>query len=481
MHAVWNNNVTIARTLLGANARVNATDGCQQTPLAMAVERNNVPMAALLIENGANTHVTGRTPKSFSAACTSPQCDYTVDGTVPVLDLAIAHNSHALMALLLQDGARMCSKDNNTSALVTAVHTGCVTTLRLLWKHGMPEVDFFAPMMLAVKHRNAKVVVALLESGATVNVCRNGDAPLFAALRMWDMEMVSLLLQHGAQTSILDTNGQSPLELLFLSEHTGLPPTWQLLVDQVFEHTRRRVAQNLTAMSDGEKNTALVQATLVGATTEVCALLAHDADCTHAAANGHVEIVQMLLTQEDPGDGPPPAPKCSKCGELPLASSPVVVGTQACHVNAVECMCMTALSLAVKHNHLPVVVVLLEHGADVQAGTPETTVRAAVAPHTSFPCTCVSMRVCVYSCIYVCQYVCVSVCLCVHVPACIPVSMSVEIHVCQYACVPVSVRFYVPGNVDVPVCPCVSACRCVHVHVCFHVSTSVKIHVCQCA
>ncbi|XP_015224499.1 PREDICTED: ankyrin repeat and SOCS box protein 5-like [Cyprinodon variegatus] len=76
----------------------------------------------------------------------------------------------------------------------------------------------------------------LLDRGASVNAGRGGESPLHAAARQDCADLVSVLLDHGAEAKLRDGNGRRPVDLA--------PPggeTHQLLV--AFEGSPRSLCQ----------------------------------------------------------------------------------------------------------------------------------------------------------------------------------------------------------------------------------------------
>jgi len=73
--------------------------------------------------------------------------------------------------------------------------------------HGIPLLYF------AVIRSNLEVVVMLLSRGAMVNAGASGNTPLHGAVMFRQDRMVSWLLANGADASLKDYNGRTPLEL----------------------------------------------------------------------------------------------------------------------------------------------------------------------------------------------------------------------------------------------------------------------------
>ncbi|XP_061735095.1 ankyrin repeat and SOCS box protein 9-like isoform X3 [Nerophis ophidion] len=136
---------------------------------------------------------------------------------------------HAACAkLLLQNGADVNNVTlNGQTALSEACTRGHVTCVSLLLQHGASTLGSnpaSSPLHMAAA------------KGASANSHDLGDSPLHIAARLSSPEMVSVLLNHGADASQRNLEGKQPLDLAppnsvverLLRQSGGVPPLMQL-------------------------------------------------------------------------------------------------------------------------------------------------------------------------------------------------------------------------------------------------------------
>ncbi|KAL7871640.1 hypothetical protein SRHO_G00066230 [Serrasalmus rhombeus] len=160
--AVCKNNVEICEILLKAGAKISTPNMYGLTPVFVAAQTGNVEALSLLIQ-----YVTSRA---------KIQCS----GISP-LHLAAEHNEDDVLELLLQAGfdvnallAPECScmyLDRRTTALYFAVSNGNTEATATLLKAGAnPNLDYFRPILVALRQGSVQMVQLLVENGADVNV-----------------------------------------------------------------------------------------------------------------------------------------------------------------------------------------------------------------------------------------------------------------------------------------------------------------------
>ena len=154
-------NVELARVLVGAGVDVNAVSGDGKTPLALAIFNGNYEVASLLVDSKADVN-------KADAQRFTPLF-YAVDRrnmeTAPNFPWMVTADPLPLIRKLLDNGA-------NPNALVN-------NTPRARMREGSPRIVFATALMRAA----------------------------FAA----DLELVKLLLDHGADPSIISRDGETML------------------------------------------------------------------------------------------------------------------------------------------------------------------------------------------------------------------------------------------------------------------------------
>ncbi|GLD69207.1 ankyrin repeat and SOCS box protein 9-like protein [Lates japonicus] len=219
--AAFNGCVLALKRLIAQGTCVNLNTLDQVSPLHGACLQGHVACAKLLIENGANVN--------------SP----TVDGQTPLSE-ACARGHVTCVLLLLQQGATPLGTSQSSSPIHRAAAKGHPECIEPLIQYGA-DVDqcidqLGSPLHAACSNQHLSTMSKLLQLGASVNNSVSGDSPLHIAARLSSPELVSVLLDHGANCSLRNLEGKQPLDLVspnslaerLLREAGGVPPLMQL-------------------------------------------------------------------------------------------------------------------------------------------------------------------------------------------------------------------------------------------------------------
>ncbi|XP_071395075.1 ankyrin repeat and SOCS box protein 9-like isoform X2 [Centroberyx affinis] len=152
------------------------------------------------------------TLRSLIAQVNSP----TVDGKT-ALSEACARGHVTCVSLLLQHGATPMGTSQSSSPMHRAAAKGHPECIETLVQHGA-DVDQHidqsgSPLHMACSNQHLSTARKLLQLGASVNSSVSGDSPLHIAARLSSPELVSVLLDHGADRSLRNTEGKQPLDL----------------------------------------------------------------------------------------------------------------------------------------------------------------------------------------------------------------------------------------------------------------------------
>ncbi|MDB6063834.1 MAG: Ankyrin repeat-like protein [Pedosphaera sp.] len=189
--AVDGGNRSIVEWLLENHADVNSRDSNGKTPLMRAVSNIQIEMVRILLAHGAD--VKAQIPQENG-------------GQIPkwtALDFAVAQKLDEIAKLLLENHA-----DPNATFEETRREDqgGIPGAGKVITVTGM------TPLMLTVRYRSMEIAQILLEHGADANLKNSeGQTALLGAVQQNDEKMVQLLLEHAADANAADKKGNTSL------------------------------------------------------------------------------------------------------------------------------------------------------------------------------------------------------------------------------------------------------------------------------
>lgn len=251
----------LKRTLHDLGADLSSWGSTGDTPLHIAADQDARHVAAVLIEHGADVDAIGGGQPPLSAAAIKDSmrvAQLLIDEGADVdigepLSYAVQEGSTGVAALLLRKGAA-----TPPDIVPTAVRRSSGDMVRLLIENGADVNGWetgWSPNTTALhfvpRHQGDRVGVArlLIESGAEVNLGRSRGihTPLHAAAESDDVELVELLLDHGADASAKDQHGVTPLLSTYvpavvrlLLDHGAQPQGWTPLHAAAGDNDARR-------------------------------------------------------------------------------------------------------------------------------------------------------------------------------------------------------------------------------------------------
>lgn len=318
--AVWSGRLEIVRVLLEAGANPNITHlEAGSTPLDYAAVKNELDIAQLLLDHGADARAVNRNGST-------------------ALHLAAARGYTSVARLLLDHGASIVALDSSgSSPLDEAAWKGFADTCSLL-----------------------------LDRGASVNAANpeTGKTPLNEAASNGQVKAVRLLLSRGADASIADKSGATPLE-------NAARLNYGEIVSALLEE--KSAARHSTNAAD-----LLDNAVLEGQSDVASLLIEHGVDVNakgksgstplgEAALKGRVELARLLLkhgARVDAADrfGSTPLHDAALSGNRAVVELLLAAGAP---VNARDRESgATPLYNAASLGHREIVALLLSHGAD---------------------------------------------------------------------------------------------------------------------
>uniref|UniRef100_A0A8B9HNG8 Ankyrin 1, erythrocytic a n=1 Tax=Astyanax mexicanus TaxID=7994 RepID=A0A8B9HNG8_ASTMX len=202
-------NLNVAQLLLNRGANVNFTPKNGITPLHIASRRGNVIMVRLLLDRGATIDAK------------------TKDELTPLH--CAARNGHVrIIEILLDQGAPIQAKTKNGLSPIHMAaqgdHMDCVRQL-LQYNAEIDDItlDHLTPLHVAAHcghHRMAKV---LLDKGAKPNTrALNGFTPLHIACKKNHLRVMDLLLKHSASLEAVTESGLTPLHVASFMGHLNI-------------------------------------------------------------------------------------------------------------------------------------------------------------------------------------------------------------------------------------------------------------------
>ncbi len=193
VQAVKTRETAAVRMLLQKHAKVDDAEPDGTTALHWAARQDDVEVASLLIKSGANVNARNRY------------------GVTP-LQLAAINGNRAMVSRLLDAGADAnATMENSQTVLMTAARAGNADVVRQLLIYGA-DVDAketrrgTTALIWAAEDNRAHVVRLLLEAGAQVKTRSKGDfSALLVAARAGSLEAARVLVAAGA-----DVNDTAP-------------------------------------------------------------------------------------------------------------------------------------------------------------------------------------------------------------------------------------------------------------------------------
>uniref|UniRef100_A0A8C4ENW7 Ankyrin-1 n=1 Tax=Dicentrarchus labrax TaxID=13489 RepID=A0A8C4ENW7_DICLA len=347
-------NMSVAQLLLNRGANVNFTPKNGITPLHIASRRGNVMMVRLLLDRGA-------------------QIDAKTKDELTPLHCA-ARNGHVrIIEILLEHGAPIQAKTKNGLSPIHMAaqgdHMDCVRQL-LQYNAEIDDItlDHLTPLHVAAHcghHRMAKV---LLDKGAKANArALNGFTPLHIACKKNHMRSMDLLLKHSASLEAVTESGLTPLHVAAFMGHLNIVKN--LLQRGASPNASNVKVETPLHMASRAGHCEVAQFLLQNA-AQVDARAKDDQTPLHCAARmGHKELVKLLLEHKANPDS------ATTAGHTPLH-----ISAREGHIHTIRILLdagaqqikmtkngLTPLHVAVHHNNLDVVKLLVSKGGSAHS------------------------------------------------------------------------------------------------------------------
>uniref|UniRef100_A0A665VVX5 Ankyrin 1, erythrocytic a n=1 Tax=Echeneis naucrates TaxID=173247 RepID=A0A665VVX5_ECHNA len=367
-------NLNVAQLLLNRGANVNFTPKNGITPLHIASRRGNVIMVRLLLDRGAL--IDAKTKDELTPLhCAARNAQHSRNGLSPIHMAAQGDHMDCVKQLLQYNAEIDDITLDHLTPLHVAAHCGHHRMAKVLLDKGAKPnsraLNGFTPLHIACKKNHMRVMDLLLKHSASLEaVTESGLTPLHVASFMGHLNIVKILLQKGASPSASNVKVETPLHMASRAGHY-----------EVAEFLLQNAAPVDAKAKDDQ--TPLHCAARMGHKELVKLLLEHKANPNStttaghtplhiASREGHVQTVRILLDMEAQQTkmtkkGFTPLHVASKYGKVDVAELLLERGA---NPNASGKNGLTPLHVAVHHNNLDVVNLLVSKG-----GSPHSAAR----------------------------------------------------------------------------------------------------------
>jgi ankyrin repeat protein len=250
VQAARNEDPVAVRALLGERLNVNSPAPDGATALHWAAYRDNLNIADLLIDGGA-------------------QVDAANDYGVTPLSMASTNGSAAMITKLIKAGASPnLALPSGETPLMSAARSGIADAVAALLAGGtdvdtLESVKGQTALMWAASEGHLDAARVLIDGHANVRAASaSGFTPLLFAVRHGDRDLVELLIESGADLTHTSTDGLGVLHLAVVRGHTALA---QFLLDKGVDPNASEAGYTALHWAAGRWETNLTQYDLVEA------------------------------------------------------------------------------------------------------------------------------------------------------------------------------------------------------------------------
>ena len=219
LRALKNGHIKIAKLLIENGADPNTKDLYQMSALDIAIERKYYEIAKPLIEHGASVQNI-KIPSEFLNIVIAVKI-----GHVKLVKHVLSQNE--VNKDDLQRSLMIAIKNENLDIVKLLLKQDAIdSNYSIIWHCFEPEM---APIHLATRCGNEKIVKCLLRHGANVNQIQCIEykiAPIHQVVKTGNTELAKLLLKNGANLNLQQNNGDTALHLAIQNQNSEMVNTF---------------------------------------------------------------------------------------------------------------------------------------------------------------------------------------------------------------------------------------------------------------
>nr|XP_042907959.1 uncharacterized protein LOC107440000 [Parasteatoda tepidariorum] len=229
------NNLPIVQYLTDNSANLNIPDKIGFSPLHYAVDSNNLELVKILFASG-KCSLNSMTSEGDTALCLASKSNYAEITEFLIKNKADVNDGDPLYKALVQGSQDTCIillqnkfidiekqfKDKGETLLQTASLKGLerLVSCFLDKKRLSKSVNINESLFSAIQYGYVDIVILLLNHGADVNIVfENHITPLLLAASLGHSKIMQVLLDRGADFNKLDLEGRSSIELAIMHGH----------------------------------------------------------------------------------------------------------------------------------------------------------------------------------------------------------------------------------------------------------------------
>ncbi|XP_057321936.1 ankyrin-1-like [Microplitis mediator] len=180
------NNEEFVKLLIKKGVDVNYKYEYRGSPLDIACRHNDLELVKILVEAGANVHIS--------------LDEYSL------IESAINHNNYQLVEYLVNHYTGANITCDYSAALICAVERKRIKIVELLIKNGA-NVDYMglyysSALLLSIKNCTSEITEILVKAGANTNMNLRNNTALIEAIKLTDYKMTKYLIENGADVDV---------------------------------------------------------------------------------------------------------------------------------------------------------------------------------------------------------------------------------------------------------------------------------------